>query len=222
MRRFVEAYNERGFDTYAFSAGPREVLFPDKAVLLMEANLDAVTAQLKGTEDRPIIFHGFSMSGFLWGNALGSMDREPERFAHFKQNLRAQIFDSPPDLNGIAGGVARSMGYGGIREIAIKSAMSFYLEATKDGAGVVHRASSKRFHANGLAQVPSLWLYSKSDPVARWEDCREVCSKWRAQGVDVDETVFEDTPHVQHLLREPERYLGALDSFLGKHGLLEK
>ena len=37
----------------------------------------------------------------------------------------------------------------------------------------------------------------QSDPVARWEDCREVCSKWRAQGVDVDETVFEDTPHVQ-------------------------
>jgi len=57
----------------------------------------------------------------MWGNALLSMDRDPARFGAFRNALRAQVFDSPPDYGRIAGGVARSMGYGGVRETAIKS-----------------------------------------------------------------------------------------------------
>jgi len=36
----------------------------------------------------------------------------------------------------------------------------------------------------------------------------------------VDELVFGDTPHVQHMLREPEKYLSGLDDFLIKAGTL--
>jgi len=34
------------------------------------------------------------------------------------------VFDSPPDFNGIAGGVARSMGFGGVREALVKGGMN--------------------------------------------------------------------------------------------------
>ncbi len=36
LRRIQETYNERGMDTLTFSAGPNEVLFPKKAIDLME------------------------------------------------------------------------------------------------------------------------------------------------------------------------------------------
>ncbi len=94
-----------------FSAGPADVLSPERAVKMMEvrdmfgleqceflrttcfprqANLDCVVEELNG-QRRPVVFHGFSMSGFLWGNALLSMDRDPARFAPFKENLCAQV-----------------------------------------------------------------------------------------------------------------------------------
>jgi hypothetical protein len=37
------------------------------------------------------------------------------------------------------------------------------------------------------------------------KDCRTVVDKWSAAGIPVTEVVFEDTPHVQHFLKEPER-----------------
>jgi hypothetical protein len=64
LRRIKELYEERGFDTYTFSAGPVEVLKPELARTLMETNMDAVIKEI-GNEDRPLVFHGFSMSGFL-------------------------------------------------------------------------------------------------------------------------------------------------------------
>jgi hypothetical protein len=221
LRRIKEHSDDHGVDTYSFSAGPREVVFPQHAKSLMESNMDAVIEEI-GDSDRPIIFHGFSMSGFLWGNALLSMDKYPERFEKFKNNLKVQIFDSPPDYVGISGGIAKSMALDAFRSMLVKSAMDMYLNATKNSAGVMHLASSNRFHENNLKNVPSLWFYSLTDPVARWEDCRLVADKWRSKGIETDEVVFKDTAHVQHMLKEPEKYISALDGFLHKNGLLLK
>lgn len=220
LKHYQAAWHNRGFDTYAFSAGPQEVLQPTKAINLMERTMDEVAEEIG--DGKPLLWHGFSMSGYLYGNALLSMDAQPERFLPIRQNLRAQIFDSPPDYNGIAGGVARSMGFGGLRETLIRGTLQTYLDMTKNSAGVMHRASSERFHGNDLKDVPSLWLYSRSDPVARWQDCRAVIDKWKGKGIDVDEVIFDDTPHVQHMRLEPEKYLSALDVFLRKNDLYEK
>ena len=82
----------RGCDVYEFSAGPQEVLKPAKGVALMESVMDAVSAELEsGGGKAPLVFHGFSMSGYMWGNALLSMDKDPRRFAAFRASLRAQV-----------------------------------------------------------------------------------------------------------------------------------
>jgi len=109
---------------FEFSAGPREVLNPTKAVALMERTMDTVgflcrwmrealkvalirslprrttpqvSEEIGEAGDRPLIFHGFSMSGFMFGNALSSMDAQPERFQPFRSSLKAQVgsHDSP-------------------------------------------------------------------------------------------------------------------------------
>mmetsp|Transcript_6228 Transcript_6228/g.8037 ORF Transcript_6228/g.8037 Transcript_6228/m.8037 type:complete len:264 (+) Transcript_6228:60-851(+) len=221
LRRIKEHYENHGYDTYSFSAGPREVVFPKKAIALMEKNMDSVIEEI-GDSNRPIIFHGFSMSGFLWGNALLSMDKNPERFGKFKNNLKVQIFDSPPDYVGISGGIAKSMGFGDFRSTIVKNIMDLYLHLTKDSAGVIHLAASNRFHGNDLKHAPSLWMYSLTDPVASSEICQIVANKWRAAGVESEEVVFKDTAHVQHMLKEPEKYISALDQFLQRNGLLLK
>ena len=138
----------------------------------------------------------------------------------FTRNIvKAQIFDSPPDFNGIAAGVSKSMGIGGIGESFIRVCLSSYLKAVENSYGRDHRAASLAFHHNTIP-APSLWFYSRADPVARWEDCAEVVGKWRGTGIEVKECVWEHTPHIQHARVDPERYFSTLDAFLAEHRCL--
>ena len=103
----------------------------------------------------------------------------------------------------------------------IEKSAAFYLHLVRDTSGVLHRASSAAFHDNKVP-APSLWFYSKADPVADWRDCVTVIDKWKEKGTDVEECVWEDTPHIQHARYDPERYFGTLDRFLQRNGLLEE
>ena len=105
------------------------------------------------------------------------------------RNIAGQVFDSPPDMNGIADGIAKSMGIGGVRESMIRSAVSCYLRATEASAGKEYAASSAAFRANPI-DAPSLWYYSHGDDVSRAEDCAEVAGGWRARGAEVHEVVY--------------------------------
>jgi hypothetical protein len=65
--------------------------------------------------------------------------------------------------------------------------------------------------------APSLWFYSKSDPVARWEDCEIVMNKMRSKGTIVEQCVWDNTPHIQHARLDPDRYFNTLETFLKTH-----
>jgi alpha-beta hydrolase superfamily lysophospholipase len=95
----------------------------------------------------------------------------------------------------------------------VEMAMKLYLTLSAKTAGVEHRASSAAFHTNYIS-APSLWFYSRSDPVALVEDCETVIRKWQAQGTQVKSVVWDDTPHIQHARVDPARYFGALDTFI--------
>jgi hypothetical protein len=49
---------------------------------------------------RSIIFHHFSVGGFLYGQALLAMKTNTE-IGGVKQLIKAQVFDSPPDYPNI-------------------------------------------------------------------------------------------------------------------------
>ena len=133
--------------------------------------------------------------------------------------FRAQIFDSPPDYNSIAFGISKSMGINGPMEKVVESFAGLYLKLAKNGAGVLHRKSSQMFHENYVS-APALWYYSRADPVARFEDCETVISKWKNNGILVEQCVWEDTPHIQHGRLDPERYFGTLKTFLEENRIV--
>jgi hypothetical protein len=133
-----------------------------------------------------------------------------------RKKIGAQIFDSPPDFSSIATGLSKSMGIGGIGEKAVELAALTYLKATENTVGVQHRAASEAFHNNDVP-APSLWFYSKADPVSRWDDCTVVTGKWKDKGIEVENCTWEHTPHIQHGRIDPEKYFGTLDRFLTKH-----
>jgi hypothetical protein len=195
----------------------------------MEEVVAAVRGELLARGERPIVFHQMSVGGFLYGQWLRTLERDGLLHSGdgedcdgsddlVLRNIAGQVFDSPPDMNGIADGIAKSMGIGGVRESMIRSAVSCYLRATEASAGKEYAASSAAFRANPI-DAPSLWYYSHGDDVSRAEDCAEVAGGWRARGAEVHEVVYgPESPHIQHLRTDPDRYSSRLDAFLAKIG----
>lgn len=143
----------------------------------------------------------------------------PEQYEVVRTNIKAQIFDSPPDYNSIALGISKSMGLSGILEKGVEKSANLVLHLTQDTIGKQHRAASEAFHENSCP-APSLWFYSKADPVSRWDDCITVTRKWAEKGTDVEHCTWDDTPHIQHGRLYPDKYFGTLASFLEKNQLL--
>jgi hypothetical protein len=214
LKVYQQFYQERGFDTLSFACGPQHVLRPHHAMKVMESVVD----ELIKVQPEKVVFHHFSMGGYLFGQMLRHFKANDNKRQAIVPKIIAQVFDSPPDFRSIAKGVSQSMGVkDGTVAKAVELMMRFYLFVSSTTAGVEHRAASANFHRNAVT-APSLWFYSRSDPVALHEDCETVISKWREQGTHVKEVVWDDTPHIQHARVDPTTYFGALDSFLETHG----
>jgi hypothetical protein len=215
LKPYLNFYHSHGIDTLSFAVGPNHVLFPNTA----EKHMIRVLKAAKNPHDvdrRPLkhlLFHHFSVGGFLYGQMLRTLTANASGHADILDKIKAQVFDSPPDFRGIAKGVSRSMGVGPPMSTAIELGLRAYLSATESTSGAGHRLASEAFHDNHIT-APSLWYYSKADPVASWEDCETVIGKWRAKGTRVEQCIWEDTPHIQHGRHDPERYFGTLHSFL--------
>jgi len=220
LKPYLSFYHNKNIDTLSFAVGPKHVLFPSEAKKQMESVLGYVSDPEKSGIKTPscIIFHHFSVGGFLYGLILLLL-KDSNRFTNVSAIIRAQIFDSPPDYKSIPKGIARSMGIDGIAENIIEFSARTYLKLSENYAGVLHRASSDAFHRNSIP-APSLWFYSKADPVARIEDCVTIVEKWKSRGTIVQECVWEDTPHIQHARYDPKRYFGTLEKFLKDHKII--
>jgi pimeloyl-ACP methyl ester carboxylesterase len=208
LKPYIKYYNDKGIDTVSLAVGPAHILFPNKAQVQMEQVMAEVLKRSPGK----VIIHQFSMGGYLYSQLLRVMAKNPDSYKPFGDKICAQIFDSPPDVHGIAYGISRGFKPAFVQDI-VKVVLDLALKLMENGAGAEHRAASKQMHENYIT-APSLWFYSHADVIAPAKDCEVVIKRWRENDIDVEACVFENTKHIQHGRAEPERYFGALDSFL--------
>lgn len=219
LKAYTKFYSDRGYDVLYYAVGPQHVLQPHTAMQLMK---EVVNISIQGSQPgripTKVVTHCFSVGGYLTGQMLRLLNQAEHAGDRkkFHSVVKAQVYDSPPDFRSIAKGIGASLGMGSLVAGAVEGIVKLYLKASAKTAGVEHLASSAHFHENHLP-APSLWLYSRTDPVALEEDIQTVMSKWRTKGYVVEEVVWEDTPHIQHGRKDPERYFGALDTFLATH-----
>jgi hypothetical protein len=169
--------------------------------------------------DADIVVHAFSVGGYLYGQSLRCIQKSPERYGILKSRIRAQVFDSPPDHGSIAHGLSKSFNLPIPLEKPVEMLFQGYLTLTHNTTGVEHRAASQIFH-NNFIQSPSLFFYSLSDPISRYQDCEQVINTWRSNGIPVDTCRWEKSPHIQHGRVDPERYFGELEKLLERSDLL--
>ena len=148
----------------------------------MENVLDTLKSAKNNKLSSPnVLFHSFSMGGFLFGQCLRSMDAQPDTYGEYKHLIKAQILDSPPDMGSIAFGISKGINLPKGLEKPVESLVNLFLKATESTTGVEYEASRQAFFRNE-AKSPALWFYSKSDPISRWQDCEYVWKRWQKQG----------------------------------------
>ena len=111
LKPYLTFYHDKGINTLSFAIGPKQVLFPQSASDQMETVLNEIikleAKEAKENRSLKILFHNFSVGGFLFGQMLRRMESHPEKYGKLKSIIVAQVFDSPPDFNGIATGVSK-------------------------------------------------------------------------------------------------------------------
>ena len=89
LKPYLNFYHERNMDTISFAVGPHHVLDPKKGMAQMEKLLSTVTPQLGSDEEKKdvikidepsaLVFHHFSVGGYLYGQCLIAMNRDLEQ-----------------------------------------------------------------------------------------------------------------------------------------------
>jgi len=190
---------------------PTQILWPTRAQAVASQIVDFITAPSR--RNQPILVHGFSVGGYLYGETLVRMTSNPDITEEMSRRVRGQIFDSPVDMEGVPRGVSLALTGSRPVQIAIKSSLDSYLALFQNQVTRHYYRSSQTFHSNPL-RSPSLLLYSFADVVGTAGPIEVLMNNWRRNGVPVFSKTWPDTPHVSHYLRDPINYTIALNDFL--------
>lgn len=209
LSKFSSWYNQNGFDTISLLPKPGHVVSIDQAGETAKHLLDSLTSPL--LESRPIVVHGFSVGGYLYGRLLMEIETAGLQQS-FSARISAQVFDSPVDVDGVPHGVSVAMTTMKPAQRIIKGSLDLFL-SSRPKTSLVYRKASAAFKNNAL-RTPTHVFYSKADVVACPVAIESVMQGWRQFGVPVTSTHWTTSPHVLHMVKDRDRYFQDLQTFL--------
>ncbi|XP_041365389.1 transmembrane protein 53-A-like [Gigantopelta aegis] len=216
LDKYGNLYISKGFDVLSISVHPTQVLRPTSAQRVVTNVLDLVKDG--SLERKPLLVHGFSVGGYVYGEMLIKLQQEADKYGTIRDRLVGQVFDSPVDFEGVPNGFANILASNKLTQAAIKSTLELYMRVFEKTITKHYLQSSGAFHENEL-NLPSLMLYSKTDPIGVADRIELVMSKWKSKGIPVHTKCWDNTPHVSHFHRHPDEYVEAILAFLEELGL---
>jgi len=206
-----------GLDVVHIKVSARQILWPPLAQSVVSDIIKFITSPAHHRQ--PILVHGFSVGGYLYGETLNHIISDAQLTQSFSQRIRGQVFDSPVDFEGVPHGVGMALSDVRPVQVAIKSSLNAYTSLFHRQVTSHYHQSSQTFRQNPL-RTPSLLLYSKADVVGTPGPIESLIATWRSVGVPVSCRCWEKSRHVEHYLRDPVNYILELKQFLVSVGLL--
>lgn len=216
ISKYGDFYLGKGYDVLHIKVEPLQLLWPQNAQRVVGQVADFVGDSRRNRQ--PILVHGFSVGGYLYGETVLKFLSDPERFRNMDGRIRGQIFDSPVDFEGVPRGIGKALTSNPVLQKTIKLSLDGFLKVFRSQVTQHFVRSSEMFHLNPL-RSPSLVFYSKSDPIGIPGPIETVMRNWKKLDIPVSSRCWEDTPHVSHFLYHPVQYIGALNKFLYDIGL---
>lgn len=212
LSKFAELYIEQGYDVVTVAITPWQLLWPVKGTQVNSADL------LKFLENNPmynpLLLHGFSVGGYMWGECLVHMARDQERYSSILNRITGQIWDSAADITEIPVGVPKALfPTNQALQNALRHYMIYHMKTFHDAATMHYIRSSQMFHST-LVKSPALFLLSKTDPVGAVASNQRVRESWESLGISCTWKCWDKSPHVGHYHKHKEEYVETLFNHL--------
>lgn len=107
VKKYAQLYTDQGYEVLRVTVSPWQVIWPKTGSQLVAA--DVVKFLANNVSTHPIVLHGFSVGGYLWGECMVHMSRDVERFRHVLAQINGQVWDSLVELTEIPIGVPKSV-----------------------------------------------------------------------------------------------------------------
>ncbi|KAL3842142.1 hypothetical protein ACJMK2_020188, partial [Sinanodonta woodiana] len=217
LNKYGNMYISKGFDVITIQVKPYQILIPTQIQKVVHNILDHLEQDPK-TSRRPIVVHGLSVGGYVYGEMLVKLKNTPDRYHAIRKGLRGQIFDSVIDFDGIPEGFSAALTTNRTIRASVKNVLKAYFRIFEKSISCHYKRSSDAFKDNEL-QLPSLMLYSLSDPVCDPKVIETTGKKWRMRNIHSVTKHFEDSKHVGIFHKHPEHYEETILKFLEDAGL---
>lgn len=217
LQRYHDLYLGLGFDVLTVRTLPLQLAFPATGAQVVAQRL--LDFLLSHPNYSRLVVHGFSVGGYQFGEVLVRIRKEEARYAQLLPRFKAQVYDSLVDYQGIPRGFPTAL----TKSRVLRKLLEWAIVAQRTllyPVSTVHwKASSRAFHEN-LLTCPALMINSRRDQVASVEDNLRVANSWRQRGTEVSFCLFDDSKHVQHMGRYPDRYASEVLRLLRKAQLI--
>lgn len=234
VRKYAEIYDRRGCATITGSLDSRSLMVVDLVKIDEFAlMMGKEAAKLLRTGDNiPLICHAFSNGGGIPLQRMEQLIDEKTRdgthnvaedwiLIRERLKLGAEIFDSAPafpDMETFRGAV--NAGLPGIMGTILFYSVALYFHAMnvlRYVNGDPHWGDAYWKHWESCpAHAPvQAYVYSTADTITKSSKLDELVKTRVESGVQVKVKRFDDSLHVQHMMKHREEYCGLIDEILG-------
>ena len=193
-----------------------QLLFPKRVQAITRGLMDL--CQSDDLRFQPLMTHGFSSGGYVYGEFLANYENNPETYSNFGRRLCAQVLDSPVDFYGVPKGLARAVTDNEQKQDSVQKSLEWYLSTFSNTVLRDYKISSQVVRANRL-RLPSIIFYSLSDPACDPEGIEAMSQSWRDMGLESSTVFWEKAPHVSTFKTYPEQYKQSLLEFIRRSGI---
>lgn len=211
LTKYTNIYASKGFDVLQIRVTPSQVLWPVRAQGFIEKIFKVL--EQEDCRNQPILVHGFSVGGYIYGEMLVKMQTEPEKHANLRHRLMGQIFDSPVDKDRVAYGMSQNLVKHPLLQFLLFRMLEQYLMVFRVSVTDHFTRAQNTFLQNTMS-LPSLLFFSYMDPIADPQIIEMTIKNWAGRGIPVFYKSWSDSKHVSHLQQYPEEYIEMLLNFL--------
>ncbi|KAF2884101.1 hypothetical protein ILUMI_22069 [Ignelater luminosus] len=216
--KFANYYTGHGFDVLNVSVSPWQLLWPTKGTQVIAGSI--LKFLELNTSNAPLVVHGFSVGGYLWGEVLVKIACDRERYDKIVNRIEGQVWDSVADITEICIGVPLAVfPKNMVLQNALKQYMLYHLKTFDKVATCHYVRSSQMFHTN-LVKAPAQFFLSKTDSVGAEKSNLRARENWENMNIKVCWKCWDNSPHVGHFHRHPKEYIDELNAFLNTIGLV--
>lgn len=91
--KFADLYLDRGFDVLSVKLRPWQLIWPVKGSQPVAGSLLNVLNTHYAS--RPILLHGFSVGGYLWGEVQLKMSQDIAKYEQLVSSISGKFFSTP-------------------------------------------------------------------------------------------------------------------------------